>query len=120
MRLHKNIRSVFNTLPDPLRTPPDYSRQTLLVKSMAWTENYGFQNPVSALVIFDTFLEFGHMPAHITYFVQEPTPAQGGDEETWVKWLLFLRASWLGSCRNPNLRADGRLAVLEIKMGELR
>lgn len=87
---------------------------------MRYVDEHGFTDPLSALAIFETYLAFGHMPAHLTHFIPELYPAQGGDEDLWIKWLLFLRATWLGSCRNPNLNADQRLAVLQIKARELK
>lgn len=120
MRLPKKIRSVFDTLPNPTRVPPDFDRQVLLLKAMAYIDNNGFTNPLSALVIFDTFLEFGHMPAHLTHFIPLQLPKDGGYEDLWRTWLLFLRSTWLGNCRNPNLNADPREAILQLKMKELK
>lgn len=120
MRLQRKIRNVFDTLPDPSRLPPDYNRQVLLLKAMKYVDDNGFAHPVSALVIFDTFLEFGRMPAHLTHFIPVLLPKDGGYEPTWIKWLLFLRSTWLGNCRNPNLNADPRTAILQLKMKELK
>jgi chitosanase len=79
-----------------------------------WAERYGFREPLSYLVIADSFLHSGSMLNFLMVKFPEKKPGDGGDEKKWVKAYLEARHEWLRTHSNKILnkttyRADAFL-----------
>jgi chitosanase len=79
-----------------------------------WGEKYGFNEPMSYLVIADSFLHSGSMLNFLMNKFPEKKPSEGGDERTWTKSYLAARRRWLANHSNRILngtiyRADAFL-----------
>jgi len=69
--------------------------------AMSWADHNGFTLPLSALVIYDSFIHSGSILSVIRAMFSERTPAGGGDEQAWVRAYVAARHRWLAS----NVRA---------------
>jgi len=72
--------------------------------AMRWAEQNGFTLPLSALVIYDSFIHSGSILWSIRQRFAASPPAKGGDEKAWVKQYVDARHEWLGSHANPIVR----------------
>jgi len=82
--------------------------------AFAWAERYGFREPLSYLVIADSFLHSGSMLEFLMARFPEKKPIDGGDEKEWIKFYLKVRHEWLRTHSNKILnktvyRADAYL-----------
>jgi chitosanase len=83
-----------------------------------WAEEYGFKEPLSYLVIADSFLHSGSMLGFLMDKFPEEKPAEGGQEKKWIKDYLEVRHEWLSTHVNKILnktvyRADAFLREIE-------
>ena len=60
-----------------------------------WAERHGFALPLSALVIFDSFIHSGGMPSALCRRIGVRMPAAGGDERAWIDAYVRIRHDWL-------------------------
>jgi chitosanase len=79
-----------------------------------WAETYGFREPLSYLVIADSFLHSGSMLGFLMAKFSEKKPVDGGEEKKWIKDYLEARHKWLREHSNKILnktiyRADAYL-----------
>jgi chitosanase len=65
--------------------------------AMKWADDNGFKEPLSALVIYDSFIHSGRVLPVIRQMFPESPPANGGAERTWTKAYVNARHKWLGS-----------------------
>jgi chitosanase len=70
-----------------------------------WAEKYGFKEPISYLVIADSFLHSGSMLGFLMAKFPEKKPCDGGDEREWIKCYLMARRRWLSTHSNRVLNA---------------
>ena len=71
--------------------------EEFFVPAMQWATEHGFAFPLSALVIYDSFLHSGSiLPILRGAFPQRP-PASGGDERAWTTAYVKARHAWLAS-----------------------
>jgi chitosanase len=68
--------------------------------AMKWATEKGFKLPLSALVIYDSFIHSGSMPPYLMNRFPELKPAKGGDEKTWITQYVEVREDWLAN--HPN------------------
>ncbi|MDD5579911.1 MAG: chitosanase [Methylobacter sp.] len=69
-----------------------------------WADNNGFTLPLSALVIYDSFVHSGSIPDFLRKRFTEQAPKSGGDEKAWIKQYVDVRQNWLAHHDNKILR----------------
>lgn len=74
-----------------------------LAPAFVWATKYGFTQPLSYLVIADSFLHSGSMLDFLMNKFAEKKPSDGGDEETWIHDYLDARRDWLANHSNKIL-----------------
>ncbi|MBM3071228.1 DUF2272 domain-containing protein [Lelliottia sp. RWM.1] len=68
-----------------------------------WAQKYGFQEALSMLVIYDSFIHSnGILPFLRSRFPEVP-PANGGNERKWITQYVDVRDAWLATHSNPEL-----------------
>lgn len=72
--------------------------------ALAWGDGRGFTRPLSALVIYDSFIHSGGILMFLRRRFAERPPAQGGDEGAWIQAYLETRHNWLQGHRNRLVR----------------
>jgi chitosanase len=82
---------------DPImqRTQDDMFNKLYLKPAVDWGEKEGFKEPLSYLIIADSFLHSGSILSSLRSKFPEKTPANGGDERKWITSYLNARHSWL-------------------------
>src|SRR5262245_22534112 len=65
--------------------------------AMRWAEENGFRLPLSALVIYDSFIHSGSILGPFRAMFAESPPANNGDEKAWTKAYVNARHRWLGN-----------------------
>jgi chitosanase len=74
-----------------------------LAPALAWAGRNGFTKALSGLVIYDSFTHSGGIPQFLRALFSEPTPANHGDEKTWIAEYVAVRQNWLATASNPEL-----------------
>ncbi len=74
--------------------------------AMKWVDDQGFSLPLSALVVYDSFIHSGSILWVVRQRFSENPPALGGDEKAWVKAYLRERQKWLSASSRPAVRAS--------------
>jgi chitosanase len=69
-----------------------------------WAKKHGFSQPLSFLVIADSYLHSGSMLNFLMERFPEKKPKDGGDEAAWIKAYLKARREWLAGHSNRILR----------------
>jgi chitosanase len=70
-----------------------------------WADDHGFKgNPLSLLVIYDSFVQSGQIFMFLRNEFEEPVPSNGGDEHTWIKEYIRVRLFWLSNHTNAAVR----------------
>lgn len=72
--------------------------------AMNWADTNGFTFPLSALVIYDSFIHSGSIPSFLRKRFPAVPPAKGGDEKIWVTQYVDTRRDWLATHSNKILR----------------
>ncbi|MGR9044920.1 MAG: chitosanase [Gammaproteobacteria bacterium] len=72
--------------------------------AMAWADANGFSLPLSALVIYDSFIHSGSILGFLRKRFPERPPAKGGNEKVWIKQYVDARHDWLATARNAILQ----------------
>lgn len=65
--------------------------------AMQWADANEFTLPLSALVIYDSFIHSGSILGFLRKRFPEVPPAKGGDEKTWIKQYVNVRHKWLAN-----------------------
>lgn len=91
---------------DPLmrQTQDDFFDKRYFIPAMTWADNNGFSLPLSALVIYDSFIHSGSILNFLRKRFPESPPAAGGDERTWIIQYVNARQEWLANHENRILR----------------
>lgn len=91
---------------DPVmcRTQDAFFDKRYFLPAMAWADNNGFCLPLSALVIYDSFIHSGSILSFLRKRFAEYPPAKGGDEKTWISQYVDTRQNWLANHENRILR----------------
>jgi chitosanase len=71
---------------------------------MDWATANGFILPLSKLVIYDSFVQSGHILMEIRNTFSERPPRNGGDEKLWIIFYLRARLIFLQNSKNPYVR----------------
>jgi chitosanase len=101
---------------DPkMKTAQEEAFDTLyLGPAFDWADKNGFSEPLSYLVIADSYLHSGSMLPFLMNSFPDKKPVDGGDEKKWTKAYLDARRKWLANHSNKILngtvyRADAFL-----------
>ena len=78
--------------------------QYYLGPAFKWAEQYGFKEPLSLMVIADSFLHSGSMRPQLVNAFAEKKPSAGGNERIWIEEYLKARKNWLANHSNQLLR----------------
>ncbi|HYC91876.1 MAG TPA: chitosanase [Thermoanaerobaculia bacterium] len=107
----RQFRSLLRTAGrhDPvMRAVQDaFFEQEFFLPAMAWATAHGLTLPLSALVVYDSFIHSGSILPLIRRSFPDPTPTHGGEERAWTTAYVKARDAWLAS--HP--RADVRRTV---------
>src|ERR1043166_8665301 len=76
-------------------TQDDFFDSRYFKPAMAWADRNGFVLPLSALVIYDSFIHSGSTLSSIRNKFAERPPANGGDEKAWTSAYVAARNEWL-------------------------
>jgi len=74
--------------------------------AMHWGDQNGFTRALSALVIYDSFIHSGGILDLLRARFPERPPAQGGDEQKWIRQYIEVRDNWLRNHHRPAVRAS--------------
>jgi chitosanase len=91
---------------DPLmREAQDETFEILYyVPAFHFFRDEGFTLPLSMLVIYDSYIHSGSIPAFLRSRFPESTPVRGGDEKGWIAAYLKVRQDWLANHSRKVLR----------------
>lgn len=73
--------------------------------AMRWADQHGLTLPLSALVIYDSFIHSGSILWLIRNMFPENPPSAGGDEKAWVSAYVKARHRWLSTHHRAVVRA---------------
>ena len=71
--------------------------------AMNWADEQGFKKPLSALVIYDSFIHSGGILKDLRNKFAEKPPSAGGNEKAWITAYVDARHHWLENHSNPEL-----------------
>lgn len=74
-----------------------------LEPAFEWAKKHGFSQPLSFLVIADSYLHSGSMLGFLMAKFPEKKPKDGGDESAWINAYLKARRAWLAGHSNSIL-----------------
>jgi chitosanase len=72
--------------------------------AMRWADAHGFVQPLSALVIYDSYIHSGSILWLIRRRFTESPPSAGGDEKAWISAYVKARHAWLSQHSRPAVR----------------
>jgi len=72
--------------------------------AMRWAAEQGLKLPLSALVVYDSFVHSGSVLPLIRRAVAVPLPAAGGDERAWTTAYVEARHRWLLEHRRVDIQ----------------
>lgn len=72
--------------------------------AIKWATENGFTQPLSALVIYDSFIHSGRILWPIRNMFAESPPAAGGNEKAWTAAYVKARHKWLRTHHRPAVR----------------
>lgn len=75
-----------------------------LAPALQWARDNGFLWPLSILVIYDSYIHSGGILPFLRSRFPERPPANGGNEETWIRQYVDVRHAWLTTHSNPSVR----------------
>ena len=104
----RRFRSLLRTAGrhDPvMRTVQDaFFEREFFLPAMEWATTQGMTLPLSALVVYDSFIHSGSILPLIRRSFPDPTPARGGDERAWTTAYVKARDAWLSSHPRADVR----------------
>lgn len=90
--------------PTMRRVQDEFFDERYFWPAMQWADERGFTTPLSALVIYDSFIHSGGILEFLRARFAEVPPHKGGDEKAWVRAYLKARHQWLTTHSNVLLR----------------
>jgi chitosanase len=84
---------------DPVmqRIQDDFFDKRYFQPAMGWADTNEFMLPLSALVIYDSFIHSGSILDFLRKRFPEVPPAKGGNEKTWIQQYVDVRQNWLAT-----------------------
>lgn len=91
---------------DPVmqRVQDEFFDERYYQPAIKWAAKNGFTLPLSALVIYDSFIHSGSIPEFLRNRFPAKTPANGGNEKDWITEYVDARDNWLRNHSNTLLR----------------
>ncbi len=91
---------------DPVmrRVQDSFFEKIYFQPAMKWADEHGLTLPLSALVVYDSFIHSGSILQVIRAKFPERPPSDGGDEKAWVTAYVNARHKWLGEHKRPAVR----------------
>lgn len=91
---------------DPVmrKVQDDFFDKRYFQPAMAWADAGGFTLPLSALVIYDSFIHSGSIPDFLRKRFPAMLPAKNGAEKEWIKQYVDVRQRWLSQHSNKILQ----------------
>ena len=91
---------------DPVmrQTQDAFFDKRYFLPAMAWADNNGFCLPLSALVIYDSFIHSGSILSFLRKRFPESPPVNGGNERRWIEQYVDTRQNWLANHENKILQ----------------
>lgn len=86
------------------RVQDDFFDRRYFDPAMRWAEHRGFAEPLSALVIYDSFIHSGSILWLIRRRFAESPPSGGGNERTWTNEYVNARHDWLANHHRAAVR----------------
>jgi chitosanase len=93
----KMLLKVSATDPIMQKTQDAFFDERFFEPAMKWADNHGFTLPLSALVIYDSFIHSGSILSKLRAAFSEPIPSKGGDEKYWLQNYCAARRDWLAN-----------------------
>jgi chitosanase len=87
------------------RIQDDFFDKRYFQPAMQWADTNQFTLPLSALVIYDSFIHSGGVLGFLRKRFPETPPAKGGQEKTWIQHYVDVRQQWLAT--HPNKMLQG-------------
>ena len=75
-----------------------------LLPAMRWMDEHGLRTPLSALVVYDSFIHSGGILSSIRNTFAESTPSNGGNERRWIADYVHARHHFLATHHRPAVR----------------
>lgn len=106
---HPQFRSLLRTAgrTDPvMRAVQDaVVEEEWFLPAMQWAKEHAFTLPLSALVIYDSFVHSGTiLPLLLRRTSPHPLPSAGGDERAWTTAYVHARHTWLANHARSTVR----------------
>jgi hypothetical protein len=91
---------------DPvMRTVQDrFFEEAYFLPAMRWADDHGFIEPLSMLVIYDSFIHSGGILWLLRQQFSAFPPVLGGSERRWIEDYMMVRLAWLSTHRRPAVR----------------
>ena len=74
--------------------------------AMRWMDANGFVLPLTALIIYDSFVQSGNVFKFLRKRLQEKLPCLGGNEKRWITQFVEARYNWLINNGSDHLQKD--------------
>jgi chitosanase len=97
------LRDAARSDPIMRQVQDDFFDKKYFQPAMAWAVAHAFILPLSALVIYDSFIHSGGILWFLRKRFPETPPANGGNEKRWIQQYVATRQSWLADHSNPAL-----------------
>ena len=78
--------------------------QRYFQRAMKWASDQEFVEPLSGLVIYDSFIHSGSIPGFLRRSFAASPPVEGGDERKWIDQYVNARENWLANHSNKILQ----------------
>ena len=100
------LRRAGNEDPVMRQTQDVFFDRRYFQPAMRWADANGFTRALSALVIYNSFIHSGSILPLLRSRFPEVPPAQGGDEQVWIRQYVGVRHEWLLNHHRPAVRAS--------------
>lgn len=97
----KLLKDAGNKDPKMAQTQDIFFEKIYFQPAMHWAEVNGFILPLSALIIYDSYIHSGQILWLLRNQFSEVTPAAGGDEKAWITAYTQTRDTWLSGHSKP-------------------
>jgi chitosanase len=102
--LLKTVKDAGKNDPVMKRVQDLFFDQLYYQPAFNWFSGMKFSAALSLLVIYDSLIHSGGVPAFLRERFAEPVPKNGGDEKTWIRQYVTTRHHWLANHPRAILR----------------